>query len=71
MLKVAETLEQCLLWAVNVSIDYGVKDAPHLRRKHGDVQLFEAGYGQGPLNREHLWLHVLQFSKSGICSDQT
>ena len=71
VLKVAETPEQCLLWAVNASIDISTKDAPHLQRKHGDVQLFVAEYGEGLLDGQRLWLHVVPSSKLDTCSHRT
>lgn len=71
VMKVADTPEQCLLWAINSGIEYGVKGTPHLKRKHGDVQLFEAEYGEGVLDAQHLWLHVVNSSKSGVYLDRT
>ena len=71
LMKVAETPEQCLLWAVNSSIDHGVKGAPHFQRKHGDVQLFEAAYGDVALIGQRLWLHVVPSSKSAVYFDRT
>lgn len=70
VVKVADTPEQCLLWAVNSSVDYGVRGTPHLQRKHGDVRLFEAECGDG-LDGQRLWLHIVDPSKSGVRSDRT
>lgn len=70
VVKVADTPEQCLLWAVDLSIDDGVRGTPHLQRKYGDFQLFQAEGGDG-LDPQRLWLHIVTPSKSGTCSDRT
>lgn len=70
VVKVADTPEQCLLWVVNSSIDYGVRGIPHLQRKHGDVRLFEAEFSEG-LHGHRLWLHIVNPSKLGIRFDRT
>lgn len=70
VVQVANTPEQCLLWVVNSSIDYGVRGIPFLQRRHGDVRLLEADYSEG-LDSHRLWLHIVNPSKLGIRSNRT
>ena len=64
VMKLAETPEQCLIWAMNPSTEYSIKGAPHLQRKHGDGNVFEGEYGQNGQGRQRLWVHVIPSSKS-------